>query len=115
MKHTSILPVQFNTLFDSTEALTGTLKRYSLEIETNLLKVSNCVEMGVKVLAKEGKEKISNTKSSLNNIPNPEEEISRAKKYILDKLEEIRKEGNKLPLSSKPLNALVAEGKGGKR
>ncbi len=33
----------------------------------------------------------------------------------IDKLEEIRKDGNKLPLSSKPLNALVAEGKGGKR
>jgi len=49
MKHTSILPVRFNTLFDSTEALTGTLKRYSLEIETNLLKVTGCVEMGVKI------------------------------------------------------------------
>lgn len=33
----------------------------------------------------------------------------------IDKLEEIRKDGNRLPLSSKPLNALVAEGKGGKR
>ena len=33
----------------------------------------------------------------------------------IDKLEEIRKDGNRLPLSSKPLNTLVAEGKGGKR
>lgn len=32
----------------------------------------------------------------------------------IDKLEEIRKEGHRLPLSG-PLNTLVAEGKGGKR
>lgn len=32
----------------------------------------------------------------------------------IDKLEELRKDGNRLPLSSKPLNTLVAEGKGGK-
>ena len=85
MRHTSILPVQFNTLFYNTEVLTGTLKRYNLEIETNLLKVANCVEMGVKILAKEGNTKESDTKRSKNNIPNPEEEISKAKKYILDK------------------------------
>ncbi len=33
----------------------------------------------------------------------------------IDKLEELRKDGHRIPLSSKPLNTLVAEGKGGKR
>jgi len=85
MKHTPILPVRFNTLFDSIEALTGTLKRYSLEIETNLLKVSNCVEMGVKILAKEDKEKKTGIKNNLTDLSNQVEKLSKAKKYILDK------------------------------
>lgn len=85
MRHTSILPVRFNTLFDSTEALIDTLKRYRLEIETNLLKVSGCIEMGVKALAKEDKEKRSNARSGLNDVQNIQGELSKAKKYILDK------------------------------
>lgn len=32
----------------------------------------------------------------------------------IDKLEELRKDGHRIPLSSKPLNTLVAKGKGGK-
>lgn len=85
MNHTSVLPVRFNTLFNNKEELINTLNRYRLEIETNLLKVSGCIEMGVKILAKEGNKKGSDTKSNANNIPNPEEKISKAKKYILDK------------------------------
>jgi len=85
MNHTSVLPVRFNTLFDNKEELINTLHRYSLEIETNLLKVATCVEMGVKVLAKEDKEKRSDSKSSLNDIQNIQGELSKAKKYILDK------------------------------
>ena len=100
MKHTSILPVQFNTLFDTTETLTGTLKRYNLEIETNLLKVANCVEMGVKILAKELRTQdviASDPHASLgagSAIPIEKRTTigtasalprSKAKKYILDK------------------------------
>ena len=85
MKHTPILPVRFNTLFDSIEALTGTLKRYSLEIETNLLKVTGCVEMGVKILAKEDKETKPGIKNNLTDLSNQTEKLSKAKKYILDK------------------------------
>lgn len=88
MNYGTVLPVRFNTLFNNKEELINTLNRYRLEIETNLLKVSGCIEMGVKALAKEGNEgneKKSNTKSSLNNVQNIQVESSKAKKYILDK------------------------------
>lgn len=85
MNYGTILPVCFNTVFDNKEELIHTLNRYRLEIETNLLKVSGCVEMGVKALAKEDKEKKDYTESSLNDVQNIQGELSKAKKYILDK------------------------------
>lgn len=83
MKHTSILPVQFNTLFENEEELVATLKTYNLEIETNLHKVCSCVEMGIKVLVKDSSKKSSNGHSFTKNIS--KDNMSKAKQYLLDK------------------------------
>lgn len=118
MKHTPLLPVCFNTLFDNENELMNILKYYSLEIEANLIKVSNCVEMGVKVLVK-----TDNRPQTIDNRPQTTD-LSLYKKYILEKfsiykdafylqekykdksdtiynlLEELSKQGHKFPITA---------------
>ena len=91
--HMDLLPVRFNTVFDNEAVLISTLKPYSLEIETNLAKVSDCIEMGVKALVKDQKDVIARSASdeaisNRNEIASPSarnDVNSKAKKYILDK------------------------------
>ena len=86
LQYTELLPVRFNTVFDNEAVLISTLKPYSLEIETNLVKVSNCIEMGIKVLVKNAQAKKSNVSDPENTFYNQTtEDIPKAKKYILDK------------------------------
>lgn len=84
LEHSALLPVRFNTLFKNEEELVTTLKTYELEIETNLHKVSGCVEMGIKVLVKDSSRKNSNGYSFTKNISR--DNMSKAKQYLLDKL-----------------------------
>lgn len=84
MEQMPLLPVRFNTLFKNKDELVSVLERYSLEIETNLLKVTDCIEMGVKALVKEESLKKQKNNGNLKF----DKGISKAKKYILDKFQE---------------------------